>query len=83
MFAASQSVDNAVFDVSSFGAIQEKIENVLELLKCGRTVVGNAIGESELKADYEQFAHQVGQIIKNELPLCRVAGGKGAYKCVK
>lgn len=83
MFAASQSVANEIFDVSSFGAIQEKIEDVVELLKCGRTIVDDAIGDSELKADYEQFAHQVDQIIKNELPLCRVAGGKEVYKYVK
>lgn len=86
MFAASQSLpkpsDNDVFDMNSFGAIQEKIEDVLELLKCGRGVVGDAIGESELKTDFQQFAHQVDQIIKKELPLCRAAGGKDVYKCV-
>lgn len=83
MFAESQSpFDTDVFDVSSFGAIQEKIEDVLNLLKCGRVVVGDAIGESELKADFQHFAHQVDQIIKNELPLCRAASSKDVYKCV-
>lgn len=88
MFAAShsssQSVDNDILDVNSFGAIQEKIDDVLKLLKCGRVVVGDAIGESDLKEDFQQFAHQVDKIIKHELPLCRVAGNvKDVYKCVK
>lgn len=55
----------------------------MKLLKCGRDVVGDAIGESNLKADYQQFAHQVDEIIKNELPLCRATGNvKDVYKCV-
>lgn len=89
MFAASQSpaksFDDEIFDVDSFGAIQEKIEDVLALLKCGRVVIGDAIGKSDLKVDFQQFAHQVDQIIKHELPLCSAAENKDlkdVYKCV-
>lgn len=52
-------------------------------MKCGRVVVGEAIGESDLKEDFQQFALQVDKIIEKELPLCRAAENvKDKYKCV-
>lgn len=86
VFAESQpsvgSFDDAI-DITALSAIQTKLEEILNLLKCGREVFGDAIAESGLKGEFQQFKLQVDKIIKNELPLCRSAGNIGdKYKCV-
>lgn len=83
VFAETQSFDSDQ-SLNAFLDVKTKIEEILNLLKCGRVVVGNVIGESDLKEYFHQFAHQVDAIIKNELPLCRSAGNdRDALRCVK
>lgn len=86
MFAAQQAPTlafNDVVDINSLSAIEEKINGIINLLKCGRKVVGNAIGDSDLKEDFQQFTLQVDKLIKYELPLCHAVGNiKDKLKCV-
>lgn len=85
VFAAPQSPAHSFEPIADVNdVIQSKFEHILNVLKCGRTVVGDAIGESDFKEVFQQFAGEVEKIIENGIPLCRVTGNiQDEYKYVK
>lgn len=53
------------------------MEKILEGQRCYIDIIGNAIGEGDLKADYEQLREAVDAVFKNDLSKCReIDGGK-------
>jgi hypothetical protein len=62
------NIEDVIFD-----GLKDDItfENLLKALKCMRDVIGNVIGDSDLKPLYEEYKMKAEAIVKNDLMKCR------------
>lgn len=53
------------------------LDEFLNYYKCALNVMDNAVGESDLKQDYEKLKQNVNAVIENKLKFCRTS--KNSY----
>lgn len=70
MSAAPDSMMIDVDDFSTVDSINKAIQDLLEKVKCSVAVVGQVIGETDLKKDYVAYKSAVETILKNDLKKC-------------
>lgn len=78
MSAAPSSIDDdsLLLEVDEFGVVDDinkAIQNLLLKIKCSVSVIGEVIGETDLKKDYVEYKEAVELIFKNDLKQCAQA----------
>lgn len=51
-----------------------ELDELVKLFKCSRDVIGNVIGESDLKPLYEQYKREFDVVLQNNLVKCNDLG---------
>lgn len=72
--------DLAIDDLRAYSELDE----LVKLFKCSRDVIGNVIGESDLKPLFEQYKREFDVVLQNDLIKCNeLEGVIERAKCVK
>lgn len=58
--------DIAINDLDAYSELDE----LVKLFKCSRDVIGNVIGNSDLKPLYEQYKREFDVVLQNDLIKC-------------
>lgn len=75
---SSPNTELELFDEEEFDLVDnvtKMIEDLLEKVKCSMHVIGEIVGESELKSEYEEFKAAVKNILQNDMPQCADVDG--------
>lgn len=78
IFLDEEMFESSIDDELTFGlvdAIKKNFQEMVKNIQCSVGVIGEVIGEGELKNVYEDFMYNVTKLLRTDVPKCAKTKG--------